>query len=108
MPRRQCLVLCQSCCYRAFTNLLLPVPLTHTRSCASAAGLFSRFDLVGSYFGVLRNATLMYCGSAGVGMAYAAMAEEEQKQQGSNPAVAHSVVEKPARKSRRGFAASNQ
>lgn len=45
---------------------------------------------------------------AGVGMAYAAMAEEEQKQQGSNPAVAHSVVEKPAKRSGRGFAASNQ
>ena len=41
-------------------------------------------------------------------MAYAAMAEEEQKQQGSSPAVAHSVVEKPARKSGRGFAANNQ
>lgn len=41
-------------------------------------------------------------------MAYAAMAEEEQKQQGSNPAVAHSVVEKPARKSGRGFAAGSQ
>ncbi|CAK0753880.1 hypothetical protein CVIRNUC_002254 [Coccomyxa viridis] len=45
---------------------------------------------------------------SGVGMAYAAMAEEEQKQQGGSPAVAHSVAEKPARKSRRGFAASNQ
>ncbi len=41
-------------------------------------------------------------------MAYAAMAEEEQKQQGSNPAVAHSVVEKPAKRSGRGFAAGNQ
>ena len=50
---------------------------------------------------------MLWC-SAGVGMAYAAMAEEEQKQQGSNPAVAHSVVEKPAKRSGRGFAASNQ
>ena len=41
-------------------------------------------------------------------MAYAAMAEEEQKQQGGSPAVAHSVAEKPTRKSGRGFAASNQ
>ena len=71
---------------------------------------FSRFDLVGkcSYLGSLGSAMLRCYGTAGVGMAYAAMAEEEQKQQGSNPAVAHSVAEKPARKSRRGFAASNQ
>ena len=54
------------------------------------------------------SAVLMWYALAGVGMAYAAMAEEEQKQQDSNPAVAHSVAEKPARKSRRGFAASNQ
>ncbi len=78
--------------------------------CTCAFGLFSRFDLVGRcrYFCTPDYAPLTYLGTAGVGMAYAAMAEEEQKQQGSNPAVAHSVVEKPNKRSGRGFAAGNQ
>ena len=61
-----------------------------------------------TYLRICVHATLTYSDSAGVGMAYAAMAEEEQKQQGSNPAVAHSVVEKPNKRSGRGFAAGSQ